>query len=171
MHIFRPCQTDLQSLKKISIKFMRSCTHQELANMHLWSSNWKKKTPLWWTIQSLAKTVGHHSASLVMTNSYPRNGIFNLHLTAVKDSYLSVIAVLLHHRLIYTTQNSIRITFSTCCQHYPGRYQTPQQRCTSGLSDLLKHDRNRGDATFGVWLDIFSNFCYSQIWRLSTHQV
>ena len=29
----------------------------------------------------------HHSASLTMTNSYPRDRIFNPHLTAIKDSY------------------------------------------------------------------------------------
>ena len=32
-------------------------------------------------------TVQHHSASLVMTNSYPRDGIFNQHLKTIKDSY------------------------------------------------------------------------------------
>ena len=32
-------------------------------------------------------TVRHHSASLVKPNSYPRDGIFNQHLTAIKDSY------------------------------------------------------------------------------------
>ena len=32
-------------------------------------------------------TVRHHSASLVMPNSYPRDGIFNQHLTTIKDSY------------------------------------------------------------------------------------
>ena len=29
----------------------------------------------------------HHSASFAMPNSYPRNGIFNPHLTTIKDSY------------------------------------------------------------------------------------
>ena len=28
---------------------------------------------------------------------------------------------------LYSTQNSIRITFSTLCQHYPGRYIIPTQ--------------------------------------------
>ena len=32
-------------------------------------------------------TVRHHSASLVKPNSYPRDGIFNQHLTNIKDSY------------------------------------------------------------------------------------
>ena len=32
-------------------------------------------------------TVQHHSASLVMPNSYPRDGIFNQYLTIIKDSY------------------------------------------------------------------------------------
>ena len=32
-------------------------------------------------------TVWHHLASLVMPNSFPRDGIFNQHLTTIKDSY------------------------------------------------------------------------------------
>ena len=35
-------------------------------------------------------TVRHHSASLVMPDSYPRDGIFNQHLTTVKDSVNSL---------------------------------------------------------------------------------
>ena len=38
-------------------------------------------------ILSLGITVGHHSASLMMPNSYPRDGIFNSHLTTIKDPY------------------------------------------------------------------------------------
>ena len=38
-------------------------------------------------IPSLRITVRHHSASLAMPNSYPRDRIFNPHLTAIKDSY------------------------------------------------------------------------------------
>ena len=37
-------------------------------------------------ILSLRITV-RHSASLVMPNSYPRDGIFNSHLSTIKDSY------------------------------------------------------------------------------------
>ena len=33
-------------------------------------------------------TARHHSASLVMPNSYPRDGTFNQHLTTIKDSYI-----------------------------------------------------------------------------------
>ena len=33
-------------------------------------------------------TVLHHSASLVMTNSFLRDGIFIQHLTTIKDSYI-----------------------------------------------------------------------------------
>ena len=39
-------------------------------------------------IPTLGITVRHHSASLVMPNSYPRDGIFNPHLTTIKDSYI-----------------------------------------------------------------------------------
>ena len=44
-------------------------------------------------IPSLGITVGHHSASLVMPNSYPCDRIFNLHLTTIKDSYALHVAV------------------------------------------------------------------------------
>ena len=39
-------------------------------------------------VPSLGITVRHHLASLVMPNSYPRDGIFNQHLTTIKDSYI-----------------------------------------------------------------------------------
>ena len=39
-------------------------------------------------IPSLGITVRHHSASLVMPKSYPRDGVFNPHLTTNKDSYI-----------------------------------------------------------------------------------
>ena len=38
-------------------------------------------------IPSLGITAQYHSASLVMPSSYPRDRIFNPHLTAIKDSY------------------------------------------------------------------------------------
>ena len=38
-------------------------------------------------IPSLRITVQHHLASFRMPNSYPRDGIFNLHLTTIKDFY------------------------------------------------------------------------------------
>ena len=38
-------------------------------------------------IPVLGITVRHHLASLVMPNSYPRDGIFNPHLTTIKVSY------------------------------------------------------------------------------------
>ena len=43
-------------------------------------------------IPSLGITVRHHSASLVLPNSYmyPRDRIFNQHLTTIKDSYILV---------------------------------------------------------------------------------
>ena len=44
-------------------------------------------------IPSLGITVGHHSASLIMLNNYPCDGIFNLHLTTIKDSYILVCCV------------------------------------------------------------------------------
>ena len=41
-----------------------------------------------WKIPSLRITIRHHLASLVMPNSYPRDGIFNPHLlTVIKGSY------------------------------------------------------------------------------------
>ena len=38
-------------------------------------------------ISSLGITAPHHLTSLVMPNSYPRDGTFNPHLTTIKDSY------------------------------------------------------------------------------------
>ena len=38
-------------------------------------------------IPSIRITGRHHFASLVMPNCYPRDRIFNLHLTTIKDSY------------------------------------------------------------------------------------
>ena len=52
-------------------------------------------------IPSLVITVREHSASLVVPNSYPRDGIFNLHLTTIKDSY-----TLTDHRLHMTPRRS-----------------------------------------------------------------
>ena len=50
----------------------------------------KKKNPCFvqakLKILSLGITVRHHSESLVNPNSYPCNGIFNLHLITIKDS-------------------------------------------------------------------------------------
>ena len=40
-------------------------------------------------IKSLGITVRYHSASHVMSNSYPHDRIFNLHLTTIKDSYIT----------------------------------------------------------------------------------
>ena len=42
-------------------------------------------------IPLLGITVRHHSANLVMPNSYPRDGIFNPHLTTMTDSYILVV--------------------------------------------------------------------------------
>ena len=44
----------------------------------------KLKVPL------LRITIRHQSASLAMLNSYRRDRIFNLHLTAIKNSYYKV---------------------------------------------------------------------------------
>ena len=36
-------------------------------------------------------TVLRHSTSLVLPNSFPRDGIFNQHLTTIKDSYILIL--------------------------------------------------------------------------------
>ena len=42
-----------------------------------------------WYVNSVTRvTIRHHSASLLMPNSYPRDGIFNPHLITIKDSIL-----------------------------------------------------------------------------------
>ena len=66
-------------------------------------------------IPSLGITVRHHSASLLMPNSYPRDGIFNQHLTIIKDSYSFV------HRLL--TDNFSTGTIRVIdCRYYSGFY-------------------------------------------------
>ena len=45
-------------------------------------------------ILSLGMTVLHHSASLVMPNSYPCGGIFIPNLTTIRDSYILVGGIL-----------------------------------------------------------------------------
>ena len=42
-------------------------------------------------IPSLGITVRYHSASLVMPNNYPHDGIFHLHLTTINDSYILIL--------------------------------------------------------------------------------
>ena len=48
-------------------------------------------------ILSLEINVWHHSASLVMRNSYFHDGICNSHLTTIKDSNLIVFAYLISY--------------------------------------------------------------------------
>ena len=45
-------------------------------------------------------TVRNHSASLVMPNSYPIDGIFNQHLTSIKDSYNLQVVYAINERII-----------------------------------------------------------------------
>ena len=47
-------------------------------------------------------TVQHHLASLMMLNSYLREGIFNQHLTTTKDSYRSELQALVRGQSINT---------------------------------------------------------------------
>ena len=48
-------------------------------------------------ITSLAITIRHYSASLLMLNSYSCDGIFNFnsHLTTIKDSYILLLSKVL----------------------------------------------------------------------------
>ena len=55
-------------------------------------------------------TLRHHSASLVMPNSYTLGGIFNPHLTTIKDSYI----------LAYPTGISAGLTSAGKCHLTPG---------------------------------------------------
>ena len=47
-------------------------------------------------------TVRHHEASIVMSNSYPRDGIFNQHLAIIEDSYSPNTAKLLQLNFPHT---------------------------------------------------------------------
>ena len=44
-------------------------------------------------IPSLGITVRHHEASLSMSNSYPCDGIFNPHLTTIKNSLIQYLGI------------------------------------------------------------------------------
>ena len=57
-------------------------------------------------ILSLGITVRHRSASLIMRNSYPRDGIFNLHLITIKDSFN--LAVLFHLEMMTNFCNAVK---------------------------------------------------------------
>ena len=46
------------------------------------------------SVTRVTLTVRHHSASQVMPNSYPRDGIVNPHLTTINDSYMHIVSVL-----------------------------------------------------------------------------
>ena len=77
-----------QKCRYFSVKLQNN-THLSL-NAADEGSVCKKKNPQWlfganW---KLWITVRHHSASLVMLNSYPHDGIFNPHLKTIKDSYM-----------------------------------------------------------------------------------
>ena len=54
-------------------------------------------------IPSLGITVRHHSASLVMPDSYSRDGILNPHLTAIKGSIM---------RVKYSQEKQLHVTSS-----------------------------------------------------------
>ena len=56
-------------------------------------------------IPSFEITVRHHFASLMMWNSYSHDGIFNLHLTTMKDSY--ILRTISRERYIPITRRSI----------------------------------------------------------------
>ena len=56
---------------------------------------------------SLGITVRHHSASFMMSNSYPHGGIFNLQLTTIKDSYKLTLSRTSWQKLSQTVSNTI----------------------------------------------------------------
>ena len=77
MYIF---QRKIENLRIFKLKY--NCRRKSLKE--------KESVMVVWCglkIPSLGITVRHYSGSLVMPNSYPRGGIFNPHLTTIKDSY------------------------------------------------------------------------------------
>ena len=54
-------------------------------------------------ILSLEITVWHHSESLVISNSYPCDGMFSPHLTSIKDSYNILPYSLLQIRVLFVS--------------------------------------------------------------------
>ena len=64
-------------------------------------------------IPSLGITVRHHSTSLMMPNSYPRDGIFSPNLTTIKESYLY--AYLTRLSAIFTRSEYFRLIPASGC--------------------------------------------------------
>ena len=72
-------------------------------------------------IPSFGITFRHYAASLVVPNSYPRDEIFNPHLTTIKDSYFLV--RLMNQRI----QNQIQIAR----RHYNSKTDFPEIMLTT----------------------------------------
>ena len=65
-------------------------------------------------IPSLGITVRHHSACLVMPNSYPRDGIFNTHPTTNKASYNKTTSVCASSLIYWNIRKCIWIQWTPC---------------------------------------------------------
>ena len=80
------------------VSWSKTCSYfsVQLIKQHIFKPNcWRKSRQekesvmvVWFELKTpwLRITVRHHSASLVMPNSYPREGSFNPNLTTIKDS-------------------------------------------------------------------------------------
>ena len=88
-------------------------------------------------IQSLRITVRHHSVSLMMPNSYPRDGIFNPHLTTIiKDSYSPYLSVEMFRNITV----NLFIASSNRLMKWAATRQNQQSECaTSEDSDQPGH--------------------------------
>ena len=67
-------------------------------------------------IPSLGITVPHQSASLMMPNSYPCDGIFNPHLTTIIDSYNLSLGT--HFHKFYPVTAHISLCYKNTISHH-----------------------------------------------------
>ena len=81
----------IEKCSYFGVKLIKQYIFKSKCNCRRKSMQEKESVMVVWcelTIPSLKITVRHHSASLEMPNSNPHDGIFNPHLTPMKDSYI-----------------------------------------------------------------------------------
>ena len=72
----------LKLMKQCMFKSNCNCQRKSMQANRICNGHWCELK-----IPSLRITIWHQSASLMMPNSYPLDGIFNPYLTTIKDSY------------------------------------------------------------------------------------
>ena len=88
-----PTSLDKKKCSYFSIKLIKQHVCKFKPKCNSWKKSMQEKESVMVVrfklkIPSLGITVRHHTASLLMSNSYPCDGIFNPNLTIIKDSYI-----------------------------------------------------------------------------------